>query len=287
MHFLFLAQAVVAAESTSFVEVRPILPKLQAACNWADIEGSWAYARARASEMQWQRKHGAAAAASAAPVATASAPAPRTRLGGVKEETASTGIGTLVNGDPRQNTAGFGKQPSTSQEIGKPEGIARVIVPSGEIAHDAERMDVDEEDDGNDEDEEEEDDDDGSQNVGGAEAISVGGKVTRMSSAAVRPIVRNARRRSAVIAEGNGDGNAATDCTDSNCHRLVEKRGPPEEGAGTAIAIQMGVAGAAGAAGTQVVWRPDPGVYCLCREADDGGVMVSCDGCEEWFHARW
>ncbi|CAM9571839.1 unnamed protein product [Sphacelaria rigidula] len=36
-----------------------------------------------------------------------------------------------------------------------------------------------------------------------------------------------------------------------------------------------------------MVWTPDPGVYCLCREADDGSVMVSCDGCDEWFHARW
>lgn len=34
-------------------------------------------------------------------------------------------------------------------------------------------------------------------------------------------------------------------------------------------------------------WKPDAGVYCVCRSGDDGGVMVSCDACSEWFHASW
>ncbi|KAI5962004.1 SPP1 [Candida theae] len=27
-------------------------------------------------------------------------------------------------------------------------------------------------------------------------------------------------------------------------------------------------------------------LYCVCREPDEGELMVACDGCEEWFHAR-
>ncbi|XP_046575592.1 PHD finger protein ALFIN-LIKE 7-like [Haliotis rubra] len=25
-------------------------------------------------------------------------------------------------------------------------------------------------------------------------------------------------------------------------------------------------------------------VYCPCRQPDDGGFMIACDGCDEWFH---
>lgn len=28
-------------------------------------------------------------------------------------------------------------------------------------------------------------------------------------------------------------------------------------------------------------------LYCICREEDDGGVMVECDACSEWYHASW
>ncbi|CAB1102142.1 unnamed protein product [Ectocarpus sp. CCAP 1310/34] len=31
----------------------------------------------------------------------------------------------------------------------------------------------------------------------------------------------------------------------------------------------------------------DVDVYCICREGDDGGVMVECDLCGEWYHASW
>ncbi|KAI5966281.1 SPP1 [Candida pseudojiufengensis] len=27
-------------------------------------------------------------------------------------------------------------------------------------------------------------------------------------------------------------------------------------------------------------------VYCICREPDEGDIMVACDGCEEWFHMK-
>ena len=27
-------------------------------------------------------------------------------------------------------------------------------------------------------------------------------------------------------------------------------------------------------------------VYCVCRGIDDGSLMVECEGCREWFHAR-
>ncbi|XP_056004155.1 uncharacterized protein LOC130049934 [Ostrea edulis] len=26
--------------------------------------------------------------------------------------------------------------------------------------------------------------------------------------------------------------------------------------------------------------------YCLCRQADDGKLMIQCDRCEEWFHGK-
>jgi len=26
--------------------------------------------------------------------------------------------------------------------------------------------------------------------------------------------------------------------------------------------------------------------YCLCRGPNDGGIMISCDSCDEWFHAE-
>ncbi|XP_067660501.1 nucleosome-remodeling factor subunit BPTF-like [Haliotis asinina] len=25
-------------------------------------------------------------------------------------------------------------------------------------------------------------------------------------------------------------------------------------------------------------------VYCHCRQPEDGGFMIACDGCDEWFH---
>ncbi len=28
----------------------------------------------------------------------------------------------------------------------------------------------------------------------------------------------------------------------------------------------------------------DGKVFCLCREPDDGRVMVQCDRCQEWYH---
>lgn len=33
--------------------------------------------------------------------------------------------------------------------------------------------------------------------------------------------------------------------------------------------------------------RDETDVYCICREGDDGGVMVECDVCSEWYHASW
>ncbi|KAI9592062.1 hypothetical protein BDF19DRAFT_241391 [Syncephalis fuscata] len=30
----------------------------------------------------------------------------------------------------------------------------------------------------------------------------------------------------------------------------------------------------------------DDKLYCLCRKPDDGTVMISCDGCSEWYHAK-
>ncbi|KAI8048566.1 hypothetical protein BDF22DRAFT_266986 [Syncephalis plumigaleata] len=30
----------------------------------------------------------------------------------------------------------------------------------------------------------------------------------------------------------------------------------------------------------------DNKVYCLCRKPDDGTVMINCDGCSEWYHAK-
>lgn len=27
-------------------------------------------------------------------------------------------------------------------------------------------------------------------------------------------------------------------------------------------------------------------LYCICRKPDNGTLMISCDGCEEWFHTR-
>eukprot|EP01122_Echinamoeba_exundans_P013324 TRINITY_DN5800_c0_g1_i3.p1 TRINITY_DN5800_c0_g1~~TRINITY_DN5800_c0_g1_i3.p1 ORF type:complete len:926 (+),score=195.15 TRINITY_DN5800_c0_g1_i3:51-2828(+) len=30
----------------------------------------------------------------------------------------------------------------------------------------------------------------------------------------------------------------------------------------------------------------DPGPFCLCRGPDDGSLMISCDSCDEWYHAK-
>ena len=27
-------------------------------------------------------------------------------------------------------------------------------------------------------------------------------------------------------------------------------------------------------------------LYCVCRKPDEGELMIACDGCEEWFHAK-
>ncbi|VDI06646.1 Hypothetical predicted protein, partial [Mytilus galloprovincialis] len=27
-------------------------------------------------------------------------------------------------------------------------------------------------------------------------------------------------------------------------------------------------------------------IYCSCRGPDDGGLMIRCDECREWFHGR-
>lgn len=27
-------------------------------------------------------------------------------------------------------------------------------------------------------------------------------------------------------------------------------------------------------------------LYCICRKTDNGSLMISCDGCEEWFHTK-
>lgn len=47
---------------------------------------------------------------------------------------------------------------------------------------------------------------------------------------------------------------------------------------------------AVGAQSARVVQEEQGGdvdVYCICRGGDDGGVMVECDLCGEWYHASW
>lgn len=47
---------------------------------------------------------------------------------------------------------------------------------------------------------------------------------------------------------------------------------------------------AVGAPSARVVQEEQGGdvdVYCICRGDDDGGVMVECDLCGEWYHASW
>lgn len=51
--------------------------------------------------------------------------------------------------------------------------------------------------------------------------------------------------------------------------------------------VPSGQLGQEGTGGVGEIWTPDPGLYCICRGGDDGGVMVSCEACSEWFHAAW
>ncbi|CAM9103685.1 unnamed protein product [Laminaria digitata] len=53
----------------------------------------------------------------------------------------------------------------------------------------------------------------------------------------------------------------------------AEAAATPPETAAAAAAPRLGATG------------PEEGAYCICRGGDDGGVMVLCDACSEWFHA--
>lgn len=59
--------------------------------------------------------------------------------------------------------------------------------------------------------------------------------------------------------------------------------------AGALAATPVAASGAISAAATDGAEDEGDGtdVYCICREGDDGGVMVECDVCSEWFHASW
>ena len=60
--------------------------------------------------------------------------------------------------------------------------------------------------------------------------------------------------------------------------------------AAAAAAVAAGAASAAtatAAAEEEEEEGGEDGAYCICREGDDGGVMVECDACSEWYHASW
>lgn len=72
-------------------------------------------------------------------------------------------------------------------------------------------------------------------------------------------------------------------CDRGSAHSLGHVQG----GRGGACAVDAGgIAAERGPVGGKV-GAPEEGAYCICRRGDDGGVMVSCDACSEWFHASW
>lgn len=76
---------------------------------------------------------------------------------------------------------------------------------------------------------------------------------------------------------GSGTSSMATD--EASDREDLEQRcvagGARRKGGGTDARAQAAVGGG------------NPEVYCLCRAGDNGGVMVCCDDCSEWFHISW
>lgn len=165
----------VAAEASPFREARIAFPALRAACRWAELDGTWGYARARASELRWQREN-----ASSSPAVNAGVGLPG---GGVHGTPASSATRATAAG-------GNGADDNRSGEAG-------------------------------------------------------------------------------VTAESAISGVGETPGKQSHV--------PAVESSGSLASSPT----------SGMTWIPDPGLYCLCRQGDDGGVMVSCDECSEWFHARW
>lgn len=209
------------AEATPFAEARELLPTLRAACKWAELDGTWGYARARASELHWQRQR----QRHAQPLSTARTPAVQIDTG----PSHTRAVPQPAEGTKRR-----------ARKEGEREGDEEIATPGGYQA---------------------------------APKVTVG----RESSATPIPVEGGPTGAASRVEGHDGGGVGAAGM------------GRVESGERGAEAVPCRGAGEANtrAADAEWTWTPDPGLYCICREGDDGGIMVSCDKCSEWFHARW
>lgn len=297
------------AEAAPFQEARKTLDSLRSACQWAELDGTWGYARARASELCWQRENPLTMAASTAFVGHAADEKGNevSRTGDANEQVAGglAQFGESMKLRPDSSQGEY--MPISAQcevlEEGRKDGAAIQIVAGGKpIVNETLTTSM-------------------SRGLclvpnggstpfvnttckqgqptsaNGAQNVGDGSKFNTAMSVLVAPISHKVYGTPGTLKateEPRPGVPGILDLADqslSNTGLDLDNALPIVDGLKRPQSDQLTdqsehLCGTKGpVAGT--IRIADSGVYCLCRGGDDGGVMVSCDSCSEWFHARW